>query len=54
MACFDGNYPTKEVTKKTLEEAERLRGGDEIQNFAYENHSDLTDDVSENQMRMPV
>lgn len=56
MACFTGEYPTKEVTKETLDEAERMRGCERIQNYSYDHLESFADDdeVSEGQMRIPV
>lgn len=50
MACFTGKYPTPEVTKKTLDEAERLRGDCEKmgENGTGENGDDPS--VSEGQL----
>ncbi|MDP2625067.1 MAG: amidophosphoribosyltransferase [Candidatus Peregrinibacteria bacterium] len=52
MACFNGKYPTKEVTKETLAEAEQLRGCEKMQDHDGVSGFDgfEGDDVSEDQM----
>lgn len=50
MACFTGKYPTKEVTKETLAEAEFLRGCEQIQDHDGMDPNRIPDEIHENQL----
>jgi amidophosphoribosyltransferase len=51
MACFTGEYPTKEVTDKTLAEAENMRGCERMQDHGS-GLIGIGDSVSDDQMSM--